>query len=119
MEEMKDDQAATGRASATTDCSDALRAGGPGICGVPPEIATCPECGGGLYAEAEEWDAESGTPTKLGLRVSCIADDENCMKWSESTTDNRPFREVSHKCWQSDWQPVIDVVAVWCGARLD
>lgn len=68
---------------------------------IPGSISACPECGGKLFAEAIDHIIESGAPTTGGLNVGCIADDDVMM----------------HRYWQSDWQPVVDAVAKWCGAE--
>jgi hypothetical protein len=69
-----------------------------GNCDVPKNIAVCPECGSGLSAESNEWDEETGKPSKGGLLLICENYDEN------------------HRGYQSDWQIVHHHVEDWCGA---
>jgi hypothetical protein len=70
-----------------------LMSGSDEKCLVPQEVAICPECGGLLRAEAFEWETETGRPTDCGLLIGC------------TRVDEKP-----HKFWQSDWQPVRNVV---------
>lgn len=84
----------------TENVSGASALFGGGTCDIPPDVATCPECGSKMYAECVEWDMETGTPTTTGIMVNCVADDE----------------EMEHRYWQSDWQPIIDAVNEWAGA---
>lgn len=43
---------------------------------IPSEIAVCPYCGGRLWFEVDEWDAETRVPTEAGVHVSCEDEDE-------------------------------------------
>ena len=65
---------------------------GGDIC-IPAAVACCPECGGCLFAEAEQWETETGRPTIGGLYVDC----EKIMV--------KP-----HSYWQSQWQTVINKI---------
>lgn len=105
--------------SIDADCSKALREPGEHICSVPRKVAVCPECGSDLYVESTSWDQMTGMPTKDGVAVSCVAEDESIMAWEQNDVDSRPWHEVMHRHWQSDWQSVVDAVAAWCGARVD
>lgn len=69
-------------------------------CYVPREVAECPECGGELHARAMQWDAETGVPDAESIDLDCIAD-----------------RACRHRWWQSDWQPVLDKIRKWSGAK--
>lgn len=62
-----------------------------GAIAVPKQLLVCPECGGRLEIEVNEWEAETGRPVFGGYYLNC----EN-----ESS--------VHHRHWQSDWQPAID-----------
>jgi len=68
--------------------------------GVPTHVAICPECGSALYARASAWREEDGVPLASAIEFDCIVDAD----------------EVQHRYWQSDWQPVRDAIAKWCGA---
>lgn len=114
-----DDRTAKNSVASDTDCSKALRESGEHICGVPTNVAVCPECGSDLYVETTSWDATTGVPTKDGVCVSCCAEDEAIMAWEDNDADTRPWQEVMHRHWQSEWQEIADRVAAWCGARID
>lgn len=72
-----------------------------GHCNVPAEITVCPECGGLLHVESNEWVEETGIHTVGGLQVDCEHEES-----------------LSHRYWQSDWQSVIDTIDKWCGAEV-
>lgn len=84
-----------------------------GQCELPPSVATCPECGGKLEVDCNEWDSKTGIPTESGFDVSCISEEEDLDTWMYNDDDERDMREVAHRHWQSDWQPVIDTVWKW------
>ena len=85
------------------------------ITDVPKHVAVCPECGGGLYAQCEAWVSDSGQPCRDGVSVSCYEEEKALDKW-ECQDDGTPVSEVSHRWWQSDWQPVMDAVCDWTHA---
>ena len=88
-----------------------------GTADVPKEIAVCPECGGELYAQACEYETETGIPTECGIELSCEKDDEAMARWEKDKT-GLPMSEFGvHRWWQSDWQPVIDAVTKWARSR--
>lgn len=62
-----------------------------GTIAIPKQLLICPECGGRLDIEINEWQTETGLPVFGGFYLNC----EN-----ESS--------VNHRHWQSDWQPAID-----------
>lgn len=62
---------------------------------LPPRFFSCPECGGRLYAEIEEWESADGEP--VGVMVFCV--DE----WDEL---DLPRWRWQHRHWFSDWHPV-------------
>lgn len=74
-----------------------------GTCEVPDSVAVCPECCGTLRVTSESWDPDTGVPIAVGIAVDCIEDEKD-------------IEADEHRWWQSDWQPVIDVVRKWCGA---
>lgn len=104
-------------ASAEPHCSAvlALWDHGEHYCDVPITVAVCPECGSQLIAQSESWDA-TGAPLQDGLSVSCEDEDDAIQAWEENDEDKRNWREVMHRWWQGEWQPVIDRVRDWCGA---
>lgn len=73
-------------------------------CCVPAVVAVCPECRGELAAEALQWDSKTGQPSASSIEIDCLKDLRNVQ------------RETTHYGRQSDWQPVRDAVAKWCGA---
>jgi hypothetical protein len=62
-------------------------------------IAVCPECYGSLVVRNQSWDAETGKPYAADLQIDCTRDPHERHRW-----------------WQSDWQPVVDLVREWAGA---
>lgn len=42
---------------------------------IPREVATCPTCGRYLVAWIEEYESETGLPTRGGVLVSCSRSD--------------------------------------------
>lgn len=78
-----------------------------GVCEVPSEVATCPECGETLAVRCEEWDAETGEPVWEFIELEC---DE----W-EFEIEEEEYDELydTHRGGQFIWQPVIDRVAEW------
>lgn len=65
----------------------------------------CPECGGPLYIEVDEWDAETGEVTEGGCHVQCEADDmEEC-----DTSDGKWY----HRYWQGDWMDIEVAAHRW------
>lgn len=71
---------------------------------VPATVALCPECGSSLHVHSNEWDTETGVPTPEGLQIDCVA---------ECEAIGQTFYDVSHRWFQSDWQPVVDEVREW------
>lgn len=84
-----------------------------GSCQVPASVATCPECGSSLTVNCSEWNSQTGIPTQFGFDVDCFEEELSLDDWIWNDADNRDFREVSHKHWQSDWQPIMDAVLKW------
>ena len=80
--------------------SDAAKLLHGGHCDIPMDVAFCPECGGALCAEAQEWEEGTGLPISGALNVGCIIDEDT----------------MDHRYWQSDWQSVVDAVERWSGA---
>lgn len=68
----------------------------------------CPECGGRLLVEVDEWSARDGTPTAGGYRVMCEPDtDAELAAWSRDEDHD------GHRHWQSDWEHIVRRVGVW------
>lgn len=65
-----------------------------GTIAIPKQLLVCPECGGRLDFEVNEWETATGLPVIGGFYLNC--ENEN---------------SVSHRHWQSDWQPAIDKAA--------
>jgi hypothetical protein len=66
-----------------------------------------------MWIDCDEWDAESGVPTQSGFSLNCHAEEEELDNWTNDENDNRTYREVRHRYFQSDWQPVRDNVWAW------
>ena len=81
------------------DGKEALKFGGH--CMVPLKVATCPECDSMLSVRCIQWDSETGVPHDVGLEIECESSEES---------------QAEHRWAQSDWQPVRDEIAAWCGA---
>lgn len=62
-----------------------------GTIAIPKQLLVCPECGGRLDFEVNEWESETGKPVLGGFYLNC----EN-------------EGSVRHRHWQSDWQQAID-----------
>lgn len=69
----------------------------------------CPECGGRVFVEIDEWSTHDGTPTAGGYRVACEPDtDAELAAW------NRDEDHIDgHRYWQSDWQHLVTRVGRW------
>lgn len=75
---------------------------------LPPKFK-CPECGGALIVEVDEWSSRDGTPTAGGYRVMCEPDsDAELAAW-----DRDEDHEDGHRYWQSDWLHVQRRVGKW------
>jgi hypothetical protein len=57
------------------------------------------ECGGKLIVASHAYDEATGTALASDLQIDCANE----------------YR-LRHRWWQSDWQPVVDVVRKWVGA---
>jgi len=73
-------------------------------CYVPKEVAVCPECGGELAARSMSNEVDTGRPIASAIEFDCMND---CRGG------------ISHRWYQSTWQPIRDAVTVWSGARKD
>ena len=65
-----------------------------GDCDVPEHVAKCPECGGTLHAENQEWDTDSGAPTLGGLVIYCNSD----AFFSRHNSQYSDWIPVQNKC---------------------
>jgi len=68
-------------------------------CFIPITVATCPECGGELYAMTINWEEATGRPFASAIGVYC-----------------RDDNDLKHNLSQGEWKPVLDKIAAWCGA---
>lgn len=64
---------------------------------IPARCAQCPECGGELRAEVDEWYEGTREPTEGGLTVWCEYD---------SPYDSRMWTVVAHDYTGTDWIPI-------------
>ena len=75
-----------------------------------PGRTRCPECGGPLTVDVNEWETDTGWPTEFGVEIDCrnnnYGDEEGCGDGFD------------HRWWQSDWQPAVDVVTQWARVHL-
>ena len=64
---------------------------------IPKSVAICPHCGGALHLEVDEWE-ENGTPTYVGVHVSCEGetDDPNDRHYQTPYVDWMP---LEHRVW--------------------
>lgn len=65
---------------------------------IPQDIAKCPECGSQLEAWVDGWSERGGYSVDVSCKKSGL------MVVSD------------HLCYQSDWQPVLDVVKAWANS---
>jgi len=79
-----------------------------------PARFQCPECGGRLIFEVNEWSTATGTPTPGGISVMCEAEEKEL--WSAMQQERDP--EWQHRSWQSDWMPVVRQVERFCASRV-
>lgn len=74
----------------------------------------CPECGGLLYIEIQEWDSLTGFPTRAGCLVNCL--NERALR------DRNPEGWWGHRYFRSDWDGVCVDAENWvmreCYRRL-
>jgi hypothetical protein len=86
---------------------------------IPPAVAVCPECGGWLYIDnyddLVEEDGKIGTElVDGGMIIFCSEEDRILDAFDkEHPDDDELRRQYEHRAWQSDWQPVHDVVKEW------
>mgnify|MGYP000028099309 CR=1 FL=1 len=74
-----------------------------------PGKFTCPECGGRLIVEVDEWSSRDGTPTAGGYRVMCEPDTD-----AEVTAWDRDEDHVDgHRYFMSDWETIRRRVGKW------
>jgi hypothetical protein len=62
-----------------------------------PERFQCPDCGGRVFAEIDEWEVDGGRPTREGVNVFCSEEWEALMEERDV-----PY----HRNWFSDWFPL-------------
>ncbi len=85
-----------------------------GYIDIPQSIAVCPECGGALHLQNDEWNAKTGMPTQSGFSLDCMHEEELLDAWADNDEDDRSIEEAGeHRHWQSDWQPVRDRIWEW------
>jgi hypothetical protein len=84
---------------------------------LPTTVAVCPECGSQLCFDICEWVEETGQPTIAGVYVDCMVEDLLMQEWEENDAKGiNDLRDIEHRHWQSEWQPVIDKVCKHLGA---
>jgi hypothetical protein len=79
---------------------------------VPRKVAVCPECGGTVKVECNEWTEVDGVskPTQGGLLVYCAADSPF------GDPDENEDEEEEHNYAQCMWMDAIMSVYKWLGA---
>lgn len=74
-----------------------------------PQRFQCPECGGRLVVEIDEWSDKDRIPTAGGYRVLCEPDtDAELAAW-----DRDEDHEDGHRYFQSDWEHIQRRVGKW------
>lgn len=74
-----------------------------------PRRFACPECGGMLIAEVDEWSSRDGVPTAGGYRVMCEEDtDAEIAAW-----DRDEDHEDGHRYYMHDWEQINRRVGKW------
>ncbi|WP_431274258.1 hypothetical protein ACQ858_19705 [Variovorax ureilyticus] len=80
-----------------------------------PQHFECPECGGRVCFEVDEWSTATGIPTAGGIRVMCVAEEEELDRAMQADED--PAWE--HKHWQSTgWMELIRRVERFCASNV-
>lgn len=80
-----------------------------------PERFECPECGGRVLLEVDEWSASDGTPTAGGIRVMCQAEEEELDRAMQA--DDEPAWQ--HRHWQDQgWMELIRRVQRFCASSV-
>jgi len=80
-----------------------------------PHRFQCPECGGRVCMEVDEWSASTGIPTAGGVRVMCEAEEVELDRAMQAGED--PAWE--HRHWQGpDWMDLIRRVEQFCASSV-
>lgn len=82
---------------------------------LPPRF-TCPECGGRLAVEVDEWSDRTGIPSAGGFRVFCI--DEETAQLAAWSRDEDLDEHLEHRYWQSDWGKLEHAVGKFLVRRV-
>jgi len=61
-----------------------------------PERFQCPECGGRMLLEVDEWECATGMPTLGGIRVMCVAEEDEFLRAMYAEEDPK----WQHQHWQ-------------------
>ncbi len=74
---------------------------------VPATVAVCPHCGGALYLDVDEWDAETGVPTETGTHIYCVNEPD----------DDATF-DIHYQMPYVYWLPLHARVYPWVAQRV-
>ena len=81
---------------------------------LPPRFQ-CPECGGRVCMEVDEWSTSTGIPSAGGVRVMCVAEEDELDRAMQAGED--PAWE--HKHWTgADWIDLIRRVEQFCASSV-
>ena len=82
-----------------------------------PKHFECPECGGPTCFEVDEWSTTTGMPTAGGIRVMCVAEEEELDRSMQADED--PAWQHRHWHWQDQgWMGLIRRVEQFCASRV-
>ena len=81
-----------------------------------PKSFQCPECGGPIAIEIEEWCSRSGMPTAGGVLVHCEHEMNEFMEALSEDRDIDP--DLEHRMWQSDWQGIVSRAERFCARNV-
>ena len=117
-----DEQAEAEKARITADFQQLRRARGlPPIMlaawkhYVMPKHFECPECGGRVCIEVDEWSAATGIPRVGGIRVMCIAEEDEVDRAMQADEDPA----WQHRHWQgAEWMGLIRRVERFCASAV-
>ena len=80
-----------------------------------PERFACPECGGRVAIEVDEWSEATGIPSAGGVRVLCIAEEDELDRAMQAGDDPA----WTHRHWQDlGWMGLIRRVERFCASSV-
>ncbi|MDN4591225.1 hypothetical protein DBA29_22340 [Xenophilus aerolatus] len=80
-----------------------------------PEPFACPECGGSVCFEVDEWSSATGMPSAGGVRVMCVDEEEELDRSMQAGEDPA----WTHRHWQDEgWMSLIRRVERFCASNV-